>query len=380
MFVARGVVPCLWREQRQAGACPWRPTLNAEVAVVGLMNRPVEGWGLTPGRLVRCDTTNPFAQAAHDAFYGHHPLRIRPDDIWLCVAQGLAAHVNQNAESLRERLVGHDEKLTLLVVRPDFFLGQPNPWPEVFEEFSTQIGRHVGKLRDLVAQTFSTSGPLERAAFEMAVMDIFQGYFEYEMAAGCGIPEVILEGTVGDWRSVVVRTAHLAEYGLGRWTQALVPVLERIVQTLEGDCDPAFWRSFFRYESGSGPAELTGWINLLFPYIDEGQGLVWNRFMDDWSSRWARAETGGSLFESRRSVEGPGLWTLPGGQVSAPVKYTQFPQGTEHSLRFVAGHFGIHQAESDGTLSPAFGWAVIHSEADPLRTPERIAEIAFEGL
>ncbi|MCA9551232.1 MAG: DUF4419 domain-containing protein [Myxococcales bacterium] len=344
-----------------------RKVLDAGEAIASLVNKPVEAWGVAPGRLVRCDIENVFANAACDAFYGHHPLRIRPDDVWMCIAQGFATHVNQNVEALRHRFVAHSGKLTLSVSRPDFVLGQPNPWPEAFAAFSDQVASHVGKLRDLVAQRFSTSGAMEQAAFDVAVMDTFQGFFEYEFRGGCGIPEIELLGTPADWASIVTRTRHLSEYGLEGWTDALVPVLERIQATAEGAVDREFWRSFFRYQGGSGPAELTGWILTLFPYLTEGkEGLVFNRYLADWSARWQRAAAGG-LSESKRAAEGPGLWVIPGGQVSAPVRYVQFPAGAVHNLRFVAGHVGVHQDESDGTLSPAFGWAVIHDDVEPLR-------------
>ena len=91
-----------------------------------------------------------------------------------------------------------------MVERPDFLLGQPNPWPEAFAAFSDQIAGHVGKLRDLVVADFSTTGPLERAATEVLLMDTFQGYFEYEMMCGCGIPQITLRGTP----DVVLTTAQ----------------------------------------------------------------------------------------------------------------------------------------------------------------------------
>lgn len=345
---------------------------DAGEAVAELLNKPVEAWGVAPGRLVRCTAQNVFAHAACDAFYGHHPLRIRPDDVWLCIAQGFATHVNQNVEALRGRFVAHSGKLELRVERPDFVLGQPNPWPEAFAEFSDQVAGHVGRLRDLVAQRFSTSGPLEQAAFDVAVMDTFQGYFEYVVVIGCGIPEIELLGTPADWASIVTRTRHLSEYGLEGWTDALVPVLERIQATAEGAVDREFWQSFFRYESGSGPAELTGWILTLFPYLEEeredgARRPVFNPYLADWRERWQRASAGGRPFGFNLVPEGPAIETLPGSLVSAPVRCIDHARGEAHDLRFVAGHLGLHQDEVDGTMSPAFGWAVLYEDAEPVR-------------
>ena len=198
-------------------------------------------------RMVACTDVSPLVQMAHDAFYEHRPITLSPDAVWFTIAQGFATHVNLNAEALRSRFVRHEGQLKLVVIRPDFILGQHNPWPEAFAEFSTQIAEHVGKLRDLVVADFSTTTPLERAATEVLLMDTFQAYFEYEMLVGCGIPQITLLGTPDDWRSVRHRAQMLSEYGLEHWTAALLPVLDRIIATAEGADDPHFWRSFFHY-------------------------------------------------------------------------------------------------------------------------------------
>lgn len=46
-------------------------------------------------------------EAVHTAFAEHYPLVLPPDDVWLCLAQGFAQHVEANAEALRSRFVRH---------------------------------------------------------------------------------------------------------------------------------------------------------------------------------------------------------------------------------------------------------------------------------
>jgi len=157
--------------------------------------RRIEAWspgGAAP--LVCANDANALAQAAYDAFYRHHPLVLTPDAVWFSLAQGFAHHVALNAEALRGRFVRHQGKEKLVVERPDFFLGQPNPWPELFAAFSDQIAAHIGRLRDLVVADFSTTGPLERAASEVLLMDAFQPYFEYEVAVQ-GEPLAVLSAS-----------------------------------------------------------------------------------------------------------------------------------------------------------------------------------------
>ncbi len=342
-------------------------SLNIDASIASLVKKKLEAAVCDARRLVSCDTQHAFVKAAHDSFYDHHPLVIRPDDVWFCIAQGFAAHVNQNVEMLRERFVAHDGKKKLIVDRPDFLLGQSNPWPEVFQAFGDQIGAHVGKLQKLVSARFSTTTPIEAAAFDVCVMDVFQGYFDYEILAGCGIPEITVLGTPEDWASMIPRVRHLSEYGLEEWAAALVPVLEKIQKTAAGERDTGFWRSFFRYESGSGPAELTGWILTLFPYLIseiETKRLAPNPYLSTWAQGWRHADTREESLglNSLDQAQGPGMWNIPGSLASAPVRLEDRMTEAEHTLRLVAGMFGVEQDVETLALSPAFGWAVVYDE------------------
>lgn len=308
-------------------------------------------------KLVACTDISPLVQMAHDAFYEHRPLALSPDVIWFTIAQGFAAHVSLNAEALRHRFVRHEGKVKLVVTRTDFVLGRENPWPEAFAAFSSQIAEHVGKVRDLVVADFSTTGPLERAATEVLLMDTFQAYFDYEMLAGCGIPRITLLGTPADWRSVRRRAQQLSEYGLDHWMPVLLPVLDRIVATAEGADDAPFWQSFFHYESSSRGSALTGWINVLFPYLVDWKtkrATVPNELMTDWQRNFGKPPRGW------QDTPGPDLGEIPGGLASAPVKLTDMQTGTDHDMRFIAGLFGVVE-DAAGVLAPEFGWAVTYA-------------------
>ncbi len=192
-------------------------------------------------------------------------------------------------------------------------------------------------------------------------MDGFQAYFEYVMRIGCGIPSITLLGTPEDWRSLRARAGTFAEYGLDWWTKSLLPVLDQFVNAAQGSPDTSFWRSLFRYESGSGRSDLTGWIHVLFPYIESFDGeRVRNEHIATWAEDWRTVDARLAKYDLR----GPALSQLLPVLSSVPVKVNDARTGATHSLRFVAGLFGVTEDEATGAIAPEAGWAVVHGAAN----------------
>lgn len=332
--------------------------LERERALRTMLGQRVEALCPSEHPLVACNDKHALVQAAHDAFYLHHPLVLSPDAVWLTLAQGFALHVNLNAEALRERFVRHQGKKPLSIVRPDLVLGQPNDWESVVHEFSAKLRVELGPTRDLVVCDFSTTTVVERVASEIVLMDAFQAYFAYRTLGGCGIPEVTLLGTPDDWRSIRRRAQVFSEYGLERWTDALLPVLDELVRTAEGAVDRAFWQSCFRYESGSGASRMTGWMVTLFPYVrlSKASPWQWNEWLD-----W-RANLEGSAHCLFGMIHGVTLEMVPGSIASAPVVHTDLRAGVSTPLRYLGGLFGVVQDPATRSLAPEAGWAIVYDE------------------
>lgn len=351
-----------------ARATEQRPALDRTSAVQALVEElHVHQHYDSDACLVACTDIHPFAQAACDAFYGHYPLIISPDAIWFCIAQGVAQHINLHADTLREQLVSHQGQLALQVNRPDFSLAKRNPWPEVFAAFSSQIATHIGPVHDWLVADFSTTGPVERAASEIVLMEAVQLFFIYQMRLGCGIPHITLRGTVADWGSVRSRAEHLVSVGLDWWLRPLLGVLDALVNTAKGHGDTAFWESFFRYESNSGPAELTGWINVLFPYLKDlrrNGHLVRSPYLDQWHSGWQTATQRAEPLSNNDEPQGPDLYCLPSGLSRAPVQFEDISLGVSVDAHFIGGLFGVVQHPESLALEPEFGWAVVHPPID----------------
>lgn len=324
---------------------PLTPTTPSE-ALAKRLGAPVEASGCNLANLV--DTKlHGVLGAVHHAFDAHYPLVLSPDDVWLCIAQGFAIHVDLNAKALRERFVRHEGKLNIVVRRDAFIKGSPNnDWPGCFAEFSDQIAVHIGKKRELVVADFSTSGPIEKAASEIVLMAAMRQYFDYTVVTLCGIPSITLLGSVDDWKSIRRRVEVLAEFNLEWWVKALVPVLDQFVVAASGQPDPAFWRSLYKLYDGSGGPYVTGWINTLFPYVEIGlePSLIRNEFATEWAQGLGRFHGG------------PNNGQFPTGLSKAPFiwdyHWTQIP------MEFIGGFVGVSQDPETFAVRPAIGWAV----------------------
>ncbi len=188
------------------------------------------------------------------------------------IIQGVANHINVNADALRSRFVRHEGKVEISVRRDDFVKGSPeNPWAEAIEEFTSRVEEHIGSEFDLFQPTFTTTGPVERAAAGVVLLDAMRSYFTYDMESFCGIPAVSLEGTPEDWQAVADRAEQFGSLDLDWWLEPLRGILKQFVAASQGVVDRQFWQSLYKYHDESGGPVITGWISALFPYLTDSQ-------------------------------------------------------------------------------------------------------------
>lgn len=345
------------------------------------LRRPIEQHWLPRNPVVACNNDHALLTAICYAFYDHVPLRITPDALWITLSRGFALHVNKNAEALRHKFVSHSGKETLRVTRMDFFPGKENPWPEVFAAMNDQIDKHTGGLSKIVRADFSTTGPTEVAVSNLMAMETFKSYFEYEMFFGCGIPQITLSGTEQDWNQLRQRAQYFAQFGLEDWINALDPILEQFCNAKRGEVDGDFWKSMFRYNSGSGPAVMTGWVNVLFPYfIGEREPLYANPFLNDWKQR-LEIDDQQEWNERRVDPQGIGIDEIPNCMTSVPVKVHWGRQETE--MRLVGGLLVVTQDKATSTVEAECGWVIVYESpvdelSDQYKSLEEHAEFYEE--
>merc|ERR1719295_2483702 len=312
-----------------------------------------------------------FINASMTAWSMHYPFRFKPEHIWLLILQGVAVHVDQNAEKLRKKYVSHEGKMTLKVQRDDFVLGSDkNDWEGVIEEFVQQIDANTVKdTVQLFDCDFSNSSGLEKICAKVTIMDICKSYFSFEVCTNCGFPQITLDGTKADWVRLKEKTCALLRSKVdkefaGKWAVALIPVLDRFIGAFDGQIDCLFWNSMIKRgaQVGSGGFDFfSGWFNVFFPFTSTKRKNIW---CVPYSMDRAYVHQGLVL---KREIghygeAGGKVQRYPTGVAQAPVVWKY--HGKKLDLEFIAGFMGYQQDPKTLEICPNLGWCIAHKESD----------------
>jgi hypothetical protein len=321
----------------------------------------LEYYSRTHQTLVRDVYSHPLVSAVSLAFAEHRPLALSPDMIWLLITQGVAQHINLNAERFRSKLVAHEGKKEIKVL-VDWTIPKPEDWERVVRQIAEAARKEMNeKAQTLFLATFSTTGPVEAAVSQIVLLDAVQRFFDYRVNRICGIPSITLEGSVSDWESIALRAEAFAALDLDWWIKPLRPVLRQFVDAAGGRVDVQFWRSIYRIYDGMAcrrPETALGWIYTFFPYFyDGGRELVPNSW----------------LFENRLKQlmspprdKGSKMHLPPGIADSAlPIGLSKAPFSMdENSMEFLGGFVGVSQNRLSLRLRPEIGWAIRNVTAE----------------
>lgn len=317
-------------------------TEPTHTAVKRFFEKPVESCSDYAGLCVWGVTYHPLFWMLHSAYSEHRPIVLSPDMIWLTIVQGLAQHVRNNKDALWHHFAGADLEPTLTVIREDIVRGSPeNLWAEVVADLAGQVGRYLPEIREQLVPTFSTSGPHERVAFEIALLEVVLPFYLYQVSAICGIPQVTLEGEAEDWQLLRERVGYLRRFDVDWWLDRLEPVCDEFIAAARGAPDIDHWRRIYHKDPACGGTEFNGWIGHLVPYI-----------RDQLSNRFELKNP--LLFNNVDQIK---LASLPTPLSRVPFSLER-KTGTSQPMEFLAGMVAVEQDESTLALRPKIGWAV----------------------
>ena len=293
---------------------------------------------------------NGLMGAAHFAYYNHYPLKISVSDFILMIAQGIAAHLDIHAEEVRPYFVNHEGKEKISIFRPDFRPQGGNDWSTVFGQFAEGVKERIKMdFYDIMVDDTSVATKLSKISSEIAIMDTFKHYFEYEVCCGCAMTEVTLVGSKDDWEKLRSKVHKLKEFNvddrlqLDWWLDRLVPLVDQIVdQAVSRKIDRSFWSKIYQSHEKKGrfyyepTPKVNGWLNVFNPYLLK-------------SGRAAKT-LARSNFENIDPDE------FMNGVSKAPVTLKDLSTQKKYPMTVYGGFLGI-KVNEDGTIGTEYFYA-----------------------
>lgn len=278
---------------------------------------------------------NPFVNAVQSAYNRHINLRLRPDDLWLVIAQGVMEHVLSRSEELRSMFVGHQGKKKISV--------EGISWEDCIEGLFEGVrsdNRCSEFFRAMRPGGFTTTTTEDVFVGKVVVVSSMKKYYDFQVTLQCGIPGLLLEGTLEDWKAVLERVDILdgiKQLGLGWWLQKVRRVCLEFLAAYEGKPDVDFWGRIITIEhvwGSGGESNIDGWITWLFPYVD------------------------GRCRKGRLEAKISSL-SLPNGRATVPV--TKTPDAVspyEEKMDYVGGFLGCTVDAETLSIGPYVSWYV----------------------
>ena len=237
-------------------------------------------------RLAFLDQNAPLLSGFYTAHINHYPIRIKPDDIWLLIVQAFSNHVNANSEKLREYFVNFEGKEELIIKYPISYIEEVTK--KHIEDFSEQINNkmieYLGEeIINILTPNFSTTTYDSKIICKISIMGAFKKYFDYTMMlVGCGIPYIILEGKVDDYKQIKAKAEKLKKYEFNWYINRIMPYIEKMIEAKEGKVDINFFKDIIqkkevteiRYKPSGGEYGvkvdyICGWLLQFFAYLNK---------------------------------------------------------------------------------------------------------------
>ena len=169
-------------------------------------------------------------------------------------------------------------------------------YPEIFsikevdkktlENFSEQINEQMKDyLGEEIIQTltsdFSTTNSDSLIISKLSIMGAFKKYFKYEMGICiCGIPYIILEGTVDDYERIKTKAEKLSKFEFDWYINRIIPHIQKMIDAKIGKADNDYFKNIIQRNEENGTikgdgclppkegilTQITGWILDFFAY------------------------------------------------------------------------------------------------------------------
>ena len=285
----------------------------------------------------------------------HYPIRIKPDDVWLLIVQAFSHHVNANSEELRHYFVNFEGKKTLTVNYNGIFYIE-NVDKKILENFAEQINEQMKEyLGEEILQNltpnFSTTDYNSTIICKLSIMGAFKKYFEYSMnLATCGIPYIILEGNLEDYKSIKEKAKNLSKYDFKWYIERKIPHIEKMIEAKSGKIDTNYFKNFIQRKVVRdicvSYTYISGWILDFFAYYNNK----------------VRGQIKIEKFNGK-SLEIDEFKNLASQILIVPFTIIEEITQKKYDMKYQVGFIGCDQNENK-EVSPVQGWIVSPSSEE----------------
>ena len=205
-----------------------------------------------------------------NAFIDHCPIKVSPNVIWQLILNAFSEYVNNHSEELRSKFVDFEGRKNLSIIKVGSLNDIYKYEDEILDDLIKKISLILGeKLIDVLTPNFSTSTKDSVISGKVSIMSAFKKYFKYHVSMTvCGIPYILLEGTLEDWEKILEKLMFLSKYGFSR--EKMENNIKEIINTKKGKINLDFWRKIIMETKkdkgdwiGCGSEskdKITGWI------------------------------------------------------------------------------------------------------------------------
>jgi len=180
-----------------------------------------------------------------NAYFNHCPIKLNPNIIWQLILNNFSLHVKEHSddESFRQKFVNFIGKKQLICIKRGSYEDVNKYQKDIIKDFCEQISENIGKeLIDILTPNFTTSNENSIIAGKVTIMSAFSNFFDYYgmMMLTCGIPYIILEGSLNDWENLLNKLRFLSKYDfkIGIMENDII----NIINAKKGIIDLNFWR------------------------------------------------------------------------------------------------------------------------------------------
>ena len=225
---------------------------------------------------------------------------------------------------------------------------------KILEDFSIQINaqmeKYLGKeILNTLTANFTTTNYDSLIISKLSIMGAFKKYFNYKMfLITCGIPYIILEGTMEDYKKIKEKAKNLSKYEFSWYIDRIIPHIDKMIEAKNGNIDNNYFKDIIQknettgYDGGCHPIKvkvdyITGWILDFFAY----------------------KKTFKEKFEifNTKSLKVTDFENMAGQILIVPFTIIEQITGKSYEMKYDVGFIGCDQNEKNEVI-PVQGWIV----------------------